>query len=281
MKKWMAAFVLSMLIIPSMVQWVYPFDHNKFDVILEQYVDEDGLVDYNGIAGDQRFSVYIESLESATVETLSHDGQLAFWINAYNAITIDKVIKWKPEKSVRETLIPGVWTSTKFFTSREHVVAGRRMGPDDIEHEILRKQFKDPRIHFAIICASSSCPKLPGFAYTEENVQKKLEQETWKYMNSDRGIRIDRAENTIYLSKIFDWFQGDFIGKSGSVMNFIRPYLKEEVISFLGREPKIDYIPYNWALNAKEPVRYTVSGVSSVLWTFMCLRVQSRGSKLF
>jgi hypothetical protein len=255
MKRRLAALAASIVMIFFLVQGVYPFDYSRFDQTLRQYVDEEGLVDYNGIAKDEHFSDYIKSLESANVETLSRDGQLAFWINAYNAVTIDKVIKWKPEKSVRETFIPGVWTSTKFFTSREHRVARERMSPDDIEHEILRKTFKDPRIHFAIICASSSCPKLPRFAYREGNVQDKLEEETRKYINSDRGVRIDRAENTLYLSKIFDWFESDFIAKSGSVMNFIRPYLREEVVSFLEREPKIDYIHYNWALNAKEPLK--------------------------
>ncbi len=250
-----AAFAAAIVVTFFLVQESYPFDHSKFDHTLRQYVDEEGLVDYNGIARDKDFSDYIESLESANVDTLSRDGQLAFWINAYNAITIDKVIKWKPEKSVRETFVPGVWTSTKFFTSREHVVARERMSPDDIEHEILRKRFKDPRIHFAIICASSSCPKLPRFAYREKDVQDKLEEETRKYISSDRGVRIDRAENTLYLSKIFDWFESDFNAKSGSVMSFIRPYLREDVVSFLQREPKIDHIHYNWALNAKEPLK--------------------------
>ncbi len=134
------------------------FDHSKFDQVLKTYVNNQGLVDYNGIADDQSFKKYMESLKSAQTDSMSRDGQLAFWINAYNAVTIDKVIKWKPQKSVRETIVPGVWTSTKFFTSREHIVAGKRLSQDDIEHDILRKQLKEPRIHFAIICASSSCP---------------------------------------------------------------------------------------------------------------------------
>jgi hypothetical protein len=98
------------------------FDHSKFDRILKTYVDDQGRVDYNGIARDDEFHDYIASLETAKANSLSRDGQLAFWINAYNAVTIDKVIKWKPKKSVRETLIPGVWTGTKFFTSRQHQV---------------------------------------------------------------------------------------------------------------------------------------------------------------
>jgi hypothetical protein len=142
------------------------FDHSKFDRLLKTYVDDQGSVDYNAISQDARFQEYIQSLKLAKTAEMTPDGQLAFWINAYNAVTIDKVIKWKPKKSVRETLFPGVWTSTKFFTTREHLVAGRHLSQDDIEHEILRKQLNDPRIHFAIVCASSSCPKLARFAYT-------------------------------------------------------------------------------------------------------------------
>ena len=229
------------------------FDHSKFDQALKKYVDDKGLVDYNSIAKDSGFSEYVQSLQTARVEELSRDGQLAFWINGYNAVTIDKVIKKKPKKSVRETFIPGVWTATKFFTSREHIVAGKRLSQDDIEHEILRKQFKDPRIHFAIICASMGCPPLPRIAYTEENVQTRLEEETQKYLNSQRGTRIDRAENTLHMSKLFDWFATDFIQKSGSTLAFMQPYLHEEVRIFLERDPMISYLEYNWALNAQAP----------------------------
>ena len=231
------------------------FDHSKFERILKTYVDTQGRVDYNGIAGDDTFPEYMKSLENAKADSLSQDGQLAFWINAYNAVTIDKVIKWKPKKSVRETLIPGVWTGTKFFTSRKNTVADQRLSQDDIEHEILRKRFQDPRIHFAIICASSGCPLLPQFAYTAENVQMKLEEETRKYLNSKRGLRIDYVENTMQLSKLFDWFAGDFESKSGSVTNFIKPYLDEKAMAFLDRMPKMSYIPYDWSLNAKEPLK--------------------------
>jgi len=231
------------------------FDHSKFDQALKKYVDDKGLVDYNSIAKDSGFSEYVQSLQTARVEELSRDGQLAFWINGYNAVTIDKVIKKKPKKSVRETFIPGVWTGTKFFTSREHIVAGKRLSQDDIEHEILRKQFKDPRIHFAIICASMGCPPLPRIAYTEENVQTRLEEETQKYLNSQRGTRIDRAENTLHMSKLFDWFATDFIQKSGSTLAFMQPYLHEEVRIFLERDPMISYLEYNWALNAQAPLK--------------------------
>ncbi|MEJ2727468.1 MAG: DUF547 domain-containing protein [Deltaproteobacteria bacterium] len=231
------------------------FDHSAFDQVLKTYVNDQGRVDYNGIAGDPAFKAYMKSLESADLDSMSRNARLAFWINAYNAVTIDKVIRWKPKKSVRETLIPGLWTSTKFFTSRENTVAGKRLSQDDIENDILRKQFKDPRIHFAIICASSGCPPLPRFAYTEENVQKKLAEETRKYINSERGTRIDFADNTLYLSKLFDWYAADFESKSGSVLNFIKPYLDEKTLAFLERDPKIAYLNYDWALNAQGPIK--------------------------
>ena len=230
-------------------------DHSGFDQALKTYVDDKGLVAYTGIAEDRAFKVYVQSLQSADLDSMSRDGQLAFWINAYNAVTIDKVIRFKPKKSVRETLIPGVWTGTKFFTTREHTVAGNQLSQDDIEHELLRKQFKDPRIHFAIICASSGCPPLPRFAYTGENVQAKLEAETRKYINSRRGTRIDDAENTLYLSKLFDWFAGDFEFKSGSVLEYIKPYLDEETRNFLDRNPTIAYLDYDWSLNAQAPLK--------------------------
>ena len=251
----------TLVLLLSISLWFIPgvsagtFDHSKFDQALKKYVDDKGLVDYNSIAKDSGFSEYVQSLQTARVEELSRDGQLAFWINGYNAVTIDKVIKKKPKKSVRETFIPGVWTGTKFFTSREHIVAGKRLSQDDIEHEILRKQFKDPRIHFAIICASMGCPPLPRIAYTEENVQTRLEEETQKYLNSQRGTRIDRAENTLHMSKLFDWFATDFIQKSGSTLAFMQPYLHEEVRIFLERDPMISYLEYNWALNAQAPLK--------------------------
>ncbi len=231
------------------------FDHLRFDQILYQYVNNKGRVDYNGIAANPIFKAYITSLETADINALSGNAQLAFWLNAYNAVTIDKVIKWKPKKSVRETLLPGIWTSTRFFATRQHTVAGKQMSQDDIEHDILRKQFKDPRIHFAIICASSGCPPLPRLAYTENNVQAKLEEETRKYINSQRGIRIDHTENTLYLSKLFDWFAKDFELKAGSVLGFVKPYISEDLRAFLERKPKTAYIHYDWALNAQEPLK--------------------------
>jgi hypothetical protein len=134
-------------------------------------------------------------------------------------------------------------------------VAGMKMSLDDIEKGVLSAKFGDPRVHFALVCASRGCPPLPRFAYTEENVQSKLEDETRRYLNSPRGTRIDRAKNVLYVSKIFDWYREDFVRKSGSIEAFIRPYLEKEAAEFLDSQPKIDFLPYDWSLNAQAPLQ--------------------------
>ncbi|NDY42624.1 DUF547 domain-containing protein [Dissulfurirhabdus thermomarina] len=230
------------------------FDHSAFDAALKAHVDAEGLVDYAGMARDPRFRAYLAALEGADPERLDRAGRLAFWINAYNAVTIDKVIRKRPRKSVRETLVPGVWISTRFFTTRDHVVAGRRLSQDDIEHRILRPVFRDPRVHFALICASMGCPKMPRAAYTAADVDRRLDEEVRRYLASGRGLRVDRRRNVLYVSRIFEWFEEDFGGPSG-VVAFLRKYAPAEARAFLEGSPRIDYLPYDWSLNAQAPLR--------------------------
>ncbi len=112
MNRKIIVLIITVLLIPVVVRGVFAaqFDHVKFDQILRQHVNSQGRVEYNGIAENPIFNAYITALETADIENMSQNEQLAFWINAYNAVTIDKVIKWKPKKSVRETFIPGIWS---------------------------------------------------------------------------------------------------------------------------------------------------------------------------
>ena len=246
------AYILMVAVTPRPAM-AASFDHSAYEAVLKQHVDEAGLVDYNGLAKDERFHGYISTLKGADPSQLSRDGQMAFWINAYNALTLFHVMDTKPSKSVRETGIPGLWTSTAFFRDKLPV-AGKRMSLDEIEKAILKPEFQDPRIHFALVCASRGCPPLPRFAYTEENVQGKLEDETRKYLNSPRGTRIDLKENVLYVSKLFDWYREDFVRKSGSIEDFIRLYLEQDAATFLDLKPKLDFLPYDWSLNAQTPL---------------------------
>ena len=244
------------------------FEHSQFDQILKAYVDDQGLVDYNAIARDTRFQTYMEQLKTAATDEMRSDGRLAFWINAYNAVTIDKVIRWKPKKSVRETAIRGLWTSTKFFTSREHMVAGKQMSQDDIEHEILRKQFNDPRIHFAIVCASSSCPKLARYAFSEAHVQRQLEEETRKYITSDRGTRIDYAENmNVYMLEPDGVYLRKFDGRMAARLERenIRPIFvggsKEELVVL---QEKAFMLPLYANLRKRQAAKFHITPLRAI-----------------
>ena len=233
--------------------------HYLFTALLSEHIFED-RVNYRQLCNDGRFLYYIEQLSETDPEKLVRpEEKLAFWINAYNAYTLKIVCEHYPIKSINNLHFGWVKIGSllnKTVWDRNFIlINNKKMTLNQIEHEILRKKFQDPRIHFAIICASSGCPLLPKFAYTGENVQMKLEEETRKYLNSERGIRIDYVENTLQISKLFDWFAGDFESKSGSAINFIKPYLNDEGMAFLDRKPRISYISYNWALNAKEPIK--------------------------
>jgi hypothetical protein len=125
----------------------------------------------------------------------------------------------------------------------------------DLEHEILRREFHEPRIHFAIVCASSSCPKLPSWAYIPTQLDQQLDQATRAFINDHMRNRFDRQQKVAYLSKIFDWFESDFAGTSGSALQFVARYVYD---ADLARELeagmyRIDYLNYDWSLNGPAP----------------------------
>jgi hypothetical protein len=167
--------------------------------------------------------------------------QLAYWINAYNGFTIERILMDYPVKSIKDlggkiTFVNTVWDQ-KFFK-----IGGKPMDLNYIEHSVLRKNFEEPRIHFAIVCASVSCPKLRNEAYTAANLEKQLEDQTIQFINdpSKNKITANKAE----LSEIFNWFSGDF-KKNGTVLQFVNRYSKTKA----NPNAKISYKDYNWGLN--------------------------------
>lgn len=247
--------------------------HSIYDALLKKYV-HNGRVDYKGfIASSEEFNTYLKQLGSVSVKDYanwSREEKLAFWINAYNAFTIKAVIDHYPiernmslgsiiypKNSIRQ--IDGVWDKLKFQA------VGRTVTLEEIEHGILRKEFKEPRIHFAIACASLGCPDLRGEAYKADAIDEQLESGATGFVNNpQKGLRINAADKTVRLSKIFNWFGADFIEKyestelfkdrspkERSVLNFVRKHLKsEEQRKFLeGDNYKISYLDYDWSLN--------------------------------
>lgn len=236
-----------------------PFRYDAYAALLSQYVDEKGLVDYAGLQAEsdalRAFNQSLGQVSPATFRAWSEADQIAFLINAYNAFTLQSIIDQTPIKaSIRD--IPGVWRIRKFE------LAGESKTLDNIEHQTLRKHYEEPRIHAAVNCSAISCPVLRTEPYTGEKLDAQLEEQVQRWLTSPEGLQIDRDNNTVYLSQIFDWFGEDWstnyaveAGFSGNdkeraVLNFVSQYVSSEDRDYLQKGGyQVKYLDYNWALN--------------------------------
>ena len=223
-------------------------EHSLWNSLLTRYVDDSGRVAYRDLQLNDgaTFRRYLELLAQTRPEDLNGEAEKAFWINAYNAVIVEGVLQGYTAEGLlgRKRLF-------SWFTVR---IAGKNRTPDEIEHQILRKKFHDPRIHFAIVCASSSCPKLRREAYLPERLDVQLEEATRTFVNDPTRNQIDAQG--VALSKIFDWFAEDFIANAGSVVKFVRRFVTEEKKAMLNiTDSDIRYLDYNWTLNAQEGQR--------------------------
>ena len=167
---------------PLAAQGEKSFDHSKFDALLGAHVSEDGLVDYSGFDDSPDFQHYLTSLVEAQPEALSEPEQLAFWINSYNAYTIELINRHQEKKSIRninKTL--GFFSGKGPWKERFAEVAGEEWTLDEIEHEVIRKRFFEPRIHFALVCAALGCPPLLPEAYTGAELEEQLDGRVFEH----------------------------------------------------------------------------------------------------
>jgi hypothetical protein len=225
-----------------------PIKSQAWTDLLQKYVDDQGNVDYDGFLKDSlKLDAYLELLTSNAPDekTWSKEQQIAYWINAYNAFTVKLILNYYPVESIKDIgstiQIPFVNTpwDIKFI-----IINGVKLDLNNIEHSILRKKFNEPRIHFAINCASFSCPKLRREAYTAEKLESQLQEQAVEFINDPKRNFI--TEDKARVSKIFSWFKGDFT-KNGSLKDFLNQY----AITKIGEETKIRYQDYNWSLNEK------------------------------
>ncbi len=210
--------------------------HHRWNKQLKIYVSESGQVNYKAWKKDQKnLNAYITTLSNYPPrEGASKNYKLAYWINAYNSLTIKLILENYPLKSIKEIKSP--WNSKCFRTRETEYSLG------DIEHQILRKM-DDPRIHFAINCASVSCPKLLNTAFQEKQLETQLIQATRSFLlDSTKNIL---SKNKLNLSKIFFWFEKDF-GSKEERLGFIEKYSNLEF-----NNPKINYLDYDWMLNTQ------------------------------
>lgn len=223
------------------------FDWSSYTALLEEHVKTaekagiiGNLVDYQGIAQDTRYQQLIEKIAVFNAENLTDNEKLAFYINAYNLLTIKLVIDHKPKNSIRDI---GSWFNP-VWQKPAGVINGKIISLDTIEHKILRN-LNEPRIHFAIVCASLSCPDLRTEAYQATKLNQQLDEQAKQFINNDqKGLKIDGKN--IYISKIFDWFSEDFSTNDSEqeVLKYIAQYNIE-----VGRFSGFKTLDYNWQLN--------------------------------
>lgn len=222
------------------------FDHGAFDRLLKKHVDAKGLVDYKGFKADQTaFGYYLDQLsKNPPAASWSKAEQMAYWINAYNAYTIRLILDHYPVQSIKDIgskiKIPLVTTpwANKFFS-----IGGEKMSLDNIEHGILRKKYDDSRIHFALVCASISCPRLRSEAYTAARLESQLDDQGRDFLNNPAKNKIGKS--SAQLSKYFDWYKGDWTQNKQSVVKWVNKYAATKIAD----STPVSYLDYNWSLN--------------------------------
>jgi len=271
-----ACLIVASLVSVSLSRETFDQSHSAYNSLLKKYV-KNGRVDYGGfIASKEEFTSYLNTLgsvEQNDYDSWTEEEKLAFWINAYNAFTIKAIIEnypitrsfsivglFVPSNSILQ--IKGVWDKLKFEA------VGKEVTLEDIEHEILRKQFHEPRIHMALNCASVSCPDLRNEAYIAAKLEEQLAQASAAFMNNpEKGLYIDEGDGIVKLSKIFNWFGDDFIPiygsghtfqgrneKENAALNFALVYVdSDSKKEYLKRNNfRIGYLNYDWHLNELE-----------------------------
>src|SRR5262245_42369130 len=226
-----------------------------FTAILHQYVKE-GEVNYTDLCKDNRLSNYISELSKIDPDSLStNSDKLAFWINAYNAYTLKIICDHYPVKSINDLHSGGTVLSHAFKTTiwDKEIVAinHKNTSLNNIEHKIIRPEFKDFRIHFALVCAAKSCPALRSEAYEGSTLDQQLDDQAKLFISDSSKNHFDAASRKASISKIFDWYRKDFGSDEAEVLRAISKYLPDQIRKSIQSPEKweVDYTDYDWSLN--------------------------------
>ena len=222
-----------------------PLDHAVWDTLLHRHVKKDGFVDYKGMVKDSiELNQYLSQLSAANPNSTNwtREEKLAFWINAYNAFTVKLIVDHYPVKSIKD-IKRGIPFVNTVWDIQFIKIGGKTYDLNNIEHSILRPDFKDARVHAAINCASFSCPALRAEAYKAEKLDAQLTDAMRSFVNDPLRNRVTATKADI--SEIFKWFRGDFTRDIGSIRGFLNQYATEG----LNANGRINYIDYDWRLN--------------------------------
>lgn len=236
-----------------------------YDALLKRFVSDDARVDYLALKADRKaLDQFLDNAAKVSQEGFDswpQPEQLAFLINLYNAATLQLIIDHYPVKSIKDIggLLKGPWDQpvVRLF--------GRTITLNNLEHDILRKRYGEPRIHLALVCAAKGCPPLRREAYMGQRLDPQLDDQARRYLSSPAGLRIDRKGRTVFFSSIFKWYGEDFVAKytppsgfSGldaterAVAGFCSAYLDAPGRAFLSAgNYRVRYLDYDWSLNGR------------------------------
>jgi hypothetical protein len=247
--------------------------HASFDRLLQRFVDHEGRVNYSALKQDSRdLDEYYHLIATFSPDSHpdlfpSESHKLAYWINAYNATAIKTVLTYYPISSVLDVKPPAVFfflsEKSGFFVFQRLTYGGKTTSLYYLGNGVIRERFQEPRIHFALNCAALGCPRLPGQAFSGEDLERQLDQETRKFLSEARNFRIDHSGKTIYMSSIFKWYEDDFLNwyqknyseSKASLVNYIALYLTSDKAAELkehGNQYALRFLPYDWGLNDKK-----------------------------
>lgn len=223
-----------------------------WDQMLRDYVNDQGRVDYARWQQEsaQELDQWLAANREVDIEVLDRESAIAFLINLYNALTIQQVLQKYPIDSIRPSFlgIPNWLAFLRFFIKKRYVLKGQSLSLNAIEHTILRERFQEPRIHFALVCASEGCPLLRSGAYWPDQLNQQLEEDANRFINNPDKVRYEPGDQMLYCSKIFKWYQEDFLTVADSIQTYISRYLADA-------EPSptipVTYLPYSWRLNQR------------------------------
>ncbi len=267
MSRWIGAVFLLVILVGCSItpQTFQPADpippdrvsHQAWDRIVQSYV-HDGQVDYPAIQANSQLDGYLGELnriDPAKLPTRQH--QLAFWINAYNAFAVKGILDHYSPMTL--------WGRYRYFIVRDYQVGGATINLYDLEREVLIERFHQPLIHFAIVCASASCPKLQPWAYQPDQLDRQLARAAREFINDPTRNRFDRQRKIASLSMIFQWFENDFAGAAGSVSAYIARYIEDPDLAneLMQQGYRIEYLEYDWSLNGIPPKEETVRAGTS------------------
>jgi hypothetical protein len=223
------------------------FDHSAFDELLKENVDDDGWVDYQHLrTQEDRLDNYIAALGSANIDELGRDERLAFLINSYNAFNLKLVVEYYPLASIKDIPDAQRWDAVRWN------LAGQKVSLNQIEHELVRPNFKEPRIHFSLVCAAVGCPPLRNDAFTGQKLEQQLASQSAYVHSHATWFDYNPDDNVLKLTQLYNWYGDDFVQVAGSVENFAStqsPTLKRALEK--GTELNVQWLDYDWTLNDK------------------------------